>query len=187
MTIFTSIFSLLLLLGCAINNLGQKYTTGTTAHCRTELFILSVPNSNICCDPELKLHNEDWVCVAAKDSTTKMLSFYMAYAIPLAPWVLNVLLDKYRDSSFRFSIDRSNSSVVQSLYRFLRPHFLRLGMYAVIFAFRLVREFKSKNCILYIDALIYGFPMLLCSFSLYVVHVLQYILYLAAGVIQNKL
>lgn len=141
LAVLTGTYSLSLLFGCAVNSLGQKYSTGRTSDCRTEVFILSVPNSNICCDLELHLHDKDWVCVAAKDIITKTLSSYWAYVIPLLPWLLNLLLDKYRHSYFQYSRSSFHyGSSSRSFMHFVEPHLRRLILYTFIFLFRLVRK-----------------------------------------------
>ena len=139
--IFTSLFSLVVIFGSSINSLGHKYSTTSVAgnSCRLEAFVLNIPNSRFCCDVEMAMHNKDWVCVAINDSLTKLLSSYASYLIAIIPWLLNVSFDKYRYSYLSFDrLQKSKSGDFAAISSFIRPHLLRLGLYVIIFLFRLV-------------------------------------------------
>lgn len=83
------------LYGSCLNSAGLKYSRvsagyGRDADCGREVMVLSVEESNFCCDG---LRSSDWVCVAAYDETNrKLTSSPWAYLAPFIPWLLTATL-----------------------------------------------------------------------------------------------
>lgn len=83
------------LYGSCLNSAGLKYSRVSAGHgrgsdCSRELLVLSVPESNFCCDG---LRSSDWVCVAAYDEANRKLTSHpWAYLAPFVPWVLTAAL-----------------------------------------------------------------------------------------------
>ena len=119
-----TICSIVILFGASLNNLGIKYSrvtsnaplTGTSdAICTREIFSLSIPDSNLCCEG---LRRQDWVCIAVFDHINRiMTSMPWAYVLPILPWLCTTLFSKISDSSV---------------------HLKRLFLYVFLFAFRAI-------------------------------------------------
>ena len=83
------------LYGSCLNSAGLKYSRVSAGHgrdsdCSRELLVLSVQESNFCCEG---LRSSDWVCVAAYDEVNRKLTSHpWAYLAPFVPWVLTAAL-----------------------------------------------------------------------------------------------
>ena len=135
----TTICVIIVLLGCGYNNLGLKYTRSTKAglvaeyRCEKELFILSIKDSQLCCD--VSYHDMDWVCVAAFDKINKLLSSNAAFYLPFLPFAVTCISDAIRAYHERFY---STTNVAD-----LKKHFRRAALYVSIIAYRTVSIFHS--------------------------------------------
>lgn len=94
------------ILAIGLNDLNHKYARVSASgprNCKSELFILSVPDSQLCCD---RPNNAvDWVCIASNDSVNKLFSSKWAFQIPLLPFVMTMVMELifstvYRDTSY---------------------------------------------------------------------------------------
>lgn len=84
----------IIFLGSGLNDLNLKYsrvTSKSNRTCRRELFILTVPNSQLCCDSPFNA--DDWVCVASFDTLNRIFSSKWAFQIPLIPLVLTMVTE----------------------------------------------------------------------------------------------
>jgi hypothetical protein len=112
-------------LGAGMNDLNQKYVRALpNGDCARVLLITSVPDSTLCC--ESGLHEKEWVCAAAYDPINRILSSLKAYWIPLVPVLLTFVSDMILNGGKAFE------------GRVLIGMFLRMLLYALVFAFRLV-------------------------------------------------
>lgn len=92
--IFAFIVSaLIIILGSGLNDLNLKYSrvSKIPRTCKRELFILTVPNSQLCCDSPFNA--DDWVCVASFDTLNRILSSKWAFQIPVIPLVLTIITE----------------------------------------------------------------------------------------------
>jgi hypothetical protein len=86
--------ALVIILGSGLNDLNLKYSrvsSKSPRKCKRELFILTVPNSQLCCDSQYNA--DDWVCVASFDTLNRILSSKWAFQIPLIPLVLTIITE----------------------------------------------------------------------------------------------
>jgi hypothetical protein len=132
----TTICVVVVLLGCGYNNLGLKYTRRTMAglkesRCEKELFVLSIKDSQLCCD--VSHHDMDWVCVAAFDKINKLLSSNAALYLPFLPFAVTCISDAIRTYHGRFFSTTKLADI--------NDHFRRAALYASIIAYRTVRIF----------------------------------------------
>ena len=116
-------------LAIGLNDLNHKYARASSTelrNCKNELFILSVPDSQLCCD---RPNNAvDWVCIASNDSLNRLFSSKWAFQIPLLPIVMTVVMELI--FSMR-SLDTSFGSRLVS-------NSCRLMIYVIIIFYRTV-------------------------------------------------
>lgn len=129
-----SVFITVLAIG--LNDLNHKYARASSSvirNCKNELFILSVPDSQLCCD---RPNNAvDWVCIASNDSLNKLFSSKWAFQIPVLPLVMTVLMELIFSMT---SLDASFGSRLVS-------NSCRLIIYISIILYRTVC-FIQKHC-----------------------------------------
>mmetsp|Transcript_30503 Transcript_30503/g.29131 ORF Transcript_30503/g.29131 Transcript_30503/m.29131 type:complete len:302 (+) Transcript_30503:128-1033(+) len=131
-TCLTSAFILSLLfilIGSALNNLNHKYSRSSSISrtCAREIFILSVPNSELCCDDSLYISS--WVCIASFDTFNKLFASFWALIIPLIP-IATTILTEYL---YKKIIDQSSAPTLQHI----RAHSNRLILYILIILYRM--------------------------------------------------
>lgn len=147
---------LVIAVGSSLNDKGLKYSKAVPMHCSEELFILSLPDSNLCCDVDY--HYLDWVCVASFDRINTIFSSYFAFFIPLIPLLFTTITEVVIQRKF------DNHIFSASIFRTL--------LCIALFFFRLVCPILSKKCFHHFN-LLFG------------VWCWQGVLYLLADVIQS--
>ena len=122
--------SIIVRIGCGLNDQNLKYakTTATsTTSCKQELFIMNVPDSQLCC--EKAFHNTDWVCVASFGSFDCFFTSLWALFIPLTPFIATVVSD---------IIVVSTDATATNNWILIKGHIMRFGLYAVMILYRMV-------------------------------------------------
>lgn len=88
------ILIIVVFVGSAINYRGakfsrvSKYAKMNLKSCNHEMFDRNSPNTLLCCDD-----NPQWMCLAAQDQFTQLLSSRLAFVLPLIPWIFNSSYD----------------------------------------------------------------------------------------------
>ena len=79
--------------GAGLNDLDLKYARASSRsrQCKKELYILSVPDSTLCC--ETAYHEMDWVCTASFEPSHKIFTSMWAMLIPLCPLLMTIVSD----------------------------------------------------------------------------------------------
>ena len=80
-------------IGAGLNDLDLKYARASSRsrQCKKELYILSVPDSTLCC--ETAYHEMDWVCTASFEPSHKIFTSMWAILIPLCPLLMTIISD----------------------------------------------------------------------------------------------
>jgi hypothetical protein len=124
-----AVSALFIILGSGLNDLNLKYSrvsSKSPRKCERELFLVTVPNSQLCCDSQFNA--DDWVCVASFDTLNRILSSKWAFQIPLIPLVLTII------SELAPSVPVADSSFVTRL----ESHGCRLFLYICMILLRTV-------------------------------------------------
>jgi hypothetical protein len=123
--LMSALSSVVIIIGCGLNDQNLKYsrTTSPTRSCKNELFILTVPDSQLCC--ETAFHDTDWVCVASYGTFDRIFTTMWALVIPLAPFAATVLSDALLSTNVNWSLNA-------------KVHAYRLGIYVLIILHRMV-------------------------------------------------
>lgn len=147
---------LVLLLGGALNNIQVKYARFNNQHnnhpasCARGLFIIDIEHSEFCCDKHY--HETDWACMAAYDTVNYVFSSFLAWLIPLVPFVCTVAVDVYSHRSSLSALTSSSSTSTsssssvsdkastQNVAYLFGSHVRRLALYITIFTFRTVKN-----------------------------------------------
>lgn len=85
------IIILLVLIGCGLNDLNEKYAKYRSDTCRSGVLILNMQSSEFCCDDYL--HQTEWICLAAYDRINKIMTSHQAFFIPLIPIIATSFTD----------------------------------------------------------------------------------------------
>lgn len=142
----------IIILGGGLNNIQVKYSRYNSVSCAHGLFIVEVEDSQFCCDEHY--HETDWACAAAYDPVNRIFSSYLAWFIPLVPFVCTVMTD-FRLGSLTLGavpgagIEAPGGGDKAAAEFPNRPglagvHSRRLVFYLALFVFRRVRI--KKNC-----------------------------------------
>ena len=91
-TVF-SVCAFFVFIGAGLNDLDLKYARASSRsrQCKKELYILSVPDSTLCC--EVSYHEMDWVCAASFEPSHKIFTSMWALIIPLSPLLMTIVSD----------------------------------------------------------------------------------------------
>ena len=117
----TTIIIALVLVGCGLNDLNDKYSRFRSESCGHGVLVLNMVNSEFCCDNII--HRSEWVCLAAYDSTNGLMTSMRAFFIPLFPFFFTVLTDFLTvergewGESLKGALSRFKWSVALILYR----------------------------------------------------------------------
>ena len=131
--------------GIGSNSLDLKYkrSSNKLRMCKKELFITSIPNSQICCDENF--HQYDWVCVASFNELNRVFSSLWAIVIPMLPLFTSMIFDLiwyirnyYGTRPAGFAIIRSSRSS-NDLVKTFKKYIPRIATYATIVIIRMVR------------------------------------------------
>ena len=128
-TVAFIVSALIIILGSGLNDLNLKYsrvTSKSPRSCKKELFILTVPNSQLCCDTTYNA--DDWVCVASFDTLNRIFSSKWAFQIPAIPIVMTIVAE------YVSSVYSSDSTFVTRL----ESHGCRLFLYICMILYRTV-------------------------------------------------
>ena len=91
-SILTAVVAVLVLIGCGINDLGDKYSRYShPPTCSKGVLALNMESSEFCCDEPL--HQTEWVCLAAYDFANSIMTSIHAFYIPLIPSILTFIVD----------------------------------------------------------------------------------------------
>jgi hypothetical protein len=118
------------MLGGGLNNIQVKYSRYHEADkCAHGLFVKEIEDSHFCCDDHY--HETDWACMAAYDPVNKHFTSYLAWVIPLIPFLCTVLAEAQQGS-----FATSNSKAAPNR---VAVHARRLILYIALFIYRRVR------------------------------------------------
>jgi hypothetical protein len=117
------IITVLLLIGCGLNYHGLKYSISKRNTCSKSILTLNIEDSHICC--ENQAYKDSFLCIAAFDKVSRVLSSYWSYLIPLIPFLITTFGE--------LTIHKMNTGNVQSI---LSKSFKRFCLYSFIFLAR---------------------------------------------------
>lgn len=117
-------------LGATFNDLDLKYARSNvpTRRCKKELFVLSIPDSTLCC--ETGYHEEDWVCAASFGASHRLFSSLWAVVLPLGPLLMTVLVD------MAASVPDARNGLCPVHMGAVKAHSARAALYGAIIAYR---------------------------------------------------
>lgn len=122
--------ALFVFVGMGLNDLDLKYSkvNSPTRRCRKELFILSIPDSAMCCDEAY--HDVDWVCAASFGPSHRVFSSLWALLFPLLPFIATV------GSDLIASIHDARNGLCPVHMAVVKAHCVRFSLYAIIILYR---------------------------------------------------
>lgn len=105
-------------LGCIYSE-NQVYGRFRSDSCKYGVFNKWISDSELCCDDVYR--SNDWICIAAYDNISSIMTSGLAWALPLLPLILSFIFDIR-------SIDSNKAKIYLS----------RLGFYILLFSYRTV-------------------------------------------------
>ena len=85
------IITVIVLIGCGLNDLNDKYARYKSNLCQSGVLVLNIEESEFCCDDPLR--KTEWICVAAYDDLNRMFTSMKAAYIPLLPLICTFLIE----------------------------------------------------------------------------------------------
>ncbi len=110
---------------------GHVYTRFRSAQCSTGVLNKMIEDSSLCCHGH---RSYDWVCVAAYDQITAVMSSGWAWILPLLPWLAAAGREKYsetKDSTRPATLRRGAFYLALFLYRTVIIIRILLGIYKI--------------------------------------------------------
>ena len=116
-TVLTVVVVILVLVGCGINDLEDKYSRYSHPQtCSKGVLALNMKSSEFCCDDPL--HQTEWICLAAYDFVNSVMTSLHAFYIPLLPSIFTLITDVlYFDNGTakKSSVDRISGTETSRL------------------------------------------------------------------------
>ena len=107
-TVLTVVVIILVLVGCGINDLEDKYSRYSHPQtCSKGVLALNMKSSEFCCDDPL--HQTEWICLAAYDFVNSVMTSLHAFYIPLLPAIFTLITDVFyfdNGTAKKSSVDR---------------------------------------------------------------------------------